>query len=92
LKILIFLLAVLFGVWLWRKNRLNALKEKKEKEAEQTAANSPQTANKQTSLQPSPMLACQHCGVHMPESDMLKGKAGSYCSAAHRQAAGDQAA
>jgi uncharacterized protein len=91
LKFLIFLLAVLFGVWLWRKNRLRTLQEKQKKQAENTTKAGPQAANSQTSLQPSPMLACHHCGLHMPEPDMLKGQAGPYCSEAHRQAAGDRA-
>jgi uncharacterized protein len=90
LKILIFLVAVLFGVWLWRKNRLRSLQEKQKNQAEKSAKAGPQAANSQTSLQPSPMLACHHCGLHMPESDMLKGQAGPYCSEAHRQAAGDR--
>jgi uncharacterized protein len=38
------------------------------------------------------MHACDHCGVHLPESDMVKGRAGRYCSESHRQAAGDQLA
>jgi uncharacterized protein len=36
------------------------------------------------------MLACQHCGLHMPEADMVKGQKGVYCSQAHCQAAADQ--
>ena len=32
------------------------------------------------------------CGVHLPESDMVKGRTGRYCSESHRQAAGDQLA
>jgi uncharacterized protein len=91
LKLLVFLLVVLFGLWLWRKNRLNALKEKQKKQAENTPSSRPQGAQGQTSLEPSPMQACKHCGLHMPESDMLKGQTGTYCSEAHRQAAGDQA-
>lgn len=91
MKFLIFLLAVLFGVWLWRKNRLRTLLEKQKNQDENSAKAGPKAANSQTSLQPSPMLACHHCGLHMPESDMLKGLAGPYCTEAHRQAAGDRA-
>jgi uncharacterized protein len=42
--------------------------------------------------EPSAMHACDHCGVHLPESDMTKGRVGRYCSESHRQAAGDQLA
>jgi len=88
LKIFVFLLAVLFGVWLWRRNRLNAQKNRSE-EAKSTP---PKDAQAPSALQPSPMLSCKHCGVHMPETDMVKGKVGVYCSQAHCQAAADQKA
>jgi uncharacterized protein len=36
---------------------------------------------------PQAMLACAHCGVHLPQSDVLADAAGrSYCSEAHRLA------
>lgn len=34
---------------------------------------------------PIAMVECAHCGVHLPASDAVQGKRGSYCSAAHRQ-------
>jgi uncharacterized protein len=89
LKIFIFLLAVLFGVWLWRRNRLNALQEKQQDKSHTAASQ----VNAKVDLQePSAMHACDHCGVHLPEPDMVKGRAGRYCSESHRQAAGDQLA
>jgi len=88
LKILIFLLAVLFGVWLWRRNRLSAQKHRSQ-QPENTPAKDAQAPS---ALQPSPMLSCKHCGIHMPETDMVKGKAGVYCSQAHCHAAADQVA
>ncbi len=34
-----------------------------------------------------PMLACAHCGVHLPKTDALFDPAGrAFCSAAHQQA------
>ena len=33
-----------------------------------------------------PMVACAHCGLHLPAGDALTGGRGVYCSAAHRQA------
>ncbi|MEO8280060.1 MAG: PP0621 family protein [Ideonella sp.] len=33
------------------------------------------------------MLACAHCGLHLPRNEVLPGKAGVYCSEAHRAAA-----
>jgi len=35
---------------------------------------------------PQPMLACAQCGVHLPASEALPGRGGSFCSAAHRAA------
>jgi len=91
LKIFIFLLAILFGVWLWRRNRLNALKEKQKETPNNSSAQA--SAHDTPNLsQPSPMHACDHCGVHLPESDVLKGRSGRYCSEVHRQAAGDHLA
>jgi uncharacterized protein len=85
LKILLFLLTVLFAVWLWRRNRLNALNERQSKSSETAKPNNA------SPLEPSPMQACLHCGVHMPATDMVQGKRGLYCSQAHRQAAADTA-
>jgi uncharacterized protein len=31
------------------------------------------------------MVACAHCGVHLPAGDAIAGARGMYCSAAHRQ-------
>jgi len=95
LKIFLFLLAVLFGVWLWRRNRLNALKEKQKDKPHNASSqgNGNGNTNAKVDLQePSAMHACDHCSVHLPESDMVKGRAGRYCSESHRQAAGDQLA
>lgn len=80
MKILLFLLTILFAVWLWRRNRLNALNERKSKSAETHPA---------PTSEPSPMQACTQCGVHMPAADMVQGQRGIYCSQAHCQAASD---
>ena len=32
------------------------------------------------------MVACAHCGLHLPEADAVKGARALYCSTAHRQA------
>ena len=36
------------------------------------------------------MVACLHCGLHLPHSEAVAGTRGPYCSAAHRSAAGDR--
>lgn len=35
---------------------------------------------------PQPMLACAHCGVHLPRDEVLPGRGGVFCGAAHRAA------
>jgi uncharacterized protein len=32
------------------------------------------------------MLACAHCGVHLPRDEALPGRGGVFCSEAHRAA------
>jgi uncharacterized protein len=86
LKALLFLLTILFAVWLWRRNRLNTLKQGQTKDA-----NDSRPAQGPSALTPSPMQACLHCGVHMPAADMVQGQRGHYCSQAHCQAASDSA-
>ncbi|WKB52015.1 PP0621 family protein [Eleftheria terrae] len=38
---------------------------------------------------PREMVACRHCGVHLPRDEALPGPGGPYCSEAHRRAAQD---
>lgn len=93
MKFFIFLLAILFGVWLWRRNRLNALKEKqqdKPNQASKQAQGGGQAHANDALQQPSAMHPCDHCGVHLPETDMVKGSVGRYCSDSHRLASGDK--
>lgn len=37
------------------------------------------------SKDPLEMVACVHCGTHVPENDATKGTKGAYCSQAHRE-------
>ena len=72
MKPLVVLLAILFGVWLWRRGRRIRRSEAEQKKLETEA-----------------MIACAHCGVHVPRSSSVTGRKGSYCCAAHqRQAEG----
>ena len=36
---------------------------------------------------PQAMVACAHCGVHLPGQDAVRGSQGSYCTVAHRREA-----
>lgn len=35
---------------------------------------------------PAVMVACAHCGIHLPRAEALPGPGGVYCSEAHRAA------
>ncbi|MGB3069863.1 MAG: PP0621 family protein [Ottowia sp.] len=74
MKLLILLLAVLGGVWLWKRGR----------RLEQSRQAPPRRKGRQ---EVQPMLSCPVCGVHVPQTDAVKGQRGSYCSAAHRRQA-----
>ena len=40
-----------------------------------------------TPVEPQPMVACAHCGVHLPQDDTVADAAGRpFCSEAHRLA------
>ncbi len=72
-KLLILLGAVLAVVWLFIGRRRGS---------ERPAASSQAAPAK-----PQAMLACAHCGVHLPQADVLAGTDGRpYCSDAHRAA------
>ena len=78
MKFVIVLGVLLVGVWLWRRAR------RPDEDREPPAA-PPAPAAHQTT--PAAMVACQHCGMHLPASDALRGARGSYCSAEHRRLA-----
>jgi uncharacterized protein len=79
-KILLLVVALGFGYWLWRHRA-----------GRHRQAATPPTGTAAKPPQPQPMARCTHCDVHMPRADMVSGHLGLYCSAAHRQAHGDQA-
>ena len=77
MKALVVLLTILAGVWLIKRS----LKRRRDEAA---AAAAP----KRTASPPQlPMLACTHCGMHVPAHEMIQGMRGHYfCSLAHQQA------
>ena len=70
MKIVIFLIAVFVLLWLLRSGT-----SRRSRPADPTSAASPQ-----------PMLACAHCGLHLPRDEALPGRGGVFCGAAHRAA------
>jgi uncharacterized protein len=52
-----------------------------------------QSTTKETppsATEPQEMARCAHCGVHLPQSDAVRGEKGLYCSTEHRSAAQDR--
>nr|WP_315238865.1 PP0621 family protein [uncultured Albidiferax sp.] len=68
MKLLIVLLAVLLGVWLWRSRR-PAIKPAKPSKTTQALQE---------------MVPCQVCGVLLPQNEALTTAHGVYCGPAHR--------
>jgi uncharacterized protein len=81
MKFLVVAFVVILGFWLWKKNRADDASSTSSK-----APAPPDPHKKSSDLQPPQlMLRCAHCGVHMPQTDAVPGRQGSYCSLAHRQ-------
>jgi uncharacterized protein len=75
MKFLLLLAVVAFALWL--------LKTKGRAAPPPAARKDPPAAPPQ----PAQMLACVHCGVHLPQADTVQDAAGrAYCSEAHRLA------
>jgi uncharacterized protein len=73
MKYLLVLLVVVVAVGIWRSKRRAEV-------AEQTRPASPPSA--QT------MVACAHCGLHLPQADAVSDASGKiFCSAEHRRLA-----
>lgn len=70
MKLLILLLAILAGVWLWQRGR------RLERTRDETRRDDAQTL---------PMVRCARCGMHVPGNEVVSGRQGSYCSAQHRR-------
>ena len=69
MKLLVLLVVILGAVWLWQRGR-----------------RAPKAAgHKKAARQAVPMVRCRRCGVHLPGSDAVAGREGSYCSTAHRR-------
>lgn len=67
---------VLVVLWLWRSNKRAG--------TSRPAAPAPEPSKQVTEI-----VACEVCHVHLPRSEALPGPGGMYCSAAHRQQAGN---
>ena len=76
MKYLLVIAVVLVAFWIWRNNR----------QADR-GNDRPHTPGPNSG--PTRMVACSHCGTHVPESEQLAGRRGVYCCAEHRRLAQD---
>ena len=83
-KVLLIIGIALGVYWLWRQGRMAEARE-----ARQAPPAAPAAARNSPLKSPQDMVACAHCGLHLPRSEALAdgpgGSAPFYCSAAHRQ-------
>jgi uncharacterized protein len=70
-KYLVIFLIVLAIAWRWRASR--------------DAQRSIKSQSKPAEPATVEMVACAHCGVHIPAQDAITGNKGVYCRVAHRQ-------
>lgn len=73
MKYLLVVAVVLVAFWIWRNNRLN-----------DREASRPPTPPR-TPPSPAIMLACAHCGMHLPDIEAVQGDRGVYCCHEHRR-------
>ena len=79
MKLLVILLVVLFGLWLWRRGR----------EADRAERTPHRPAARRPPALPNEMVRCAVCGLHLPATDALTTGDASFCSPEHqRQARG----
>jgi uncharacterized protein len=71
MKFLLVLAVVLVAFWIWRNNRIGERRDQ-----------APPPARPQV---PQAMVACDHCGTHLPETEAVKGDRGVYCCQEHRR-------
>lgn len=80
MKYLLLLVIVVAVLWLMRMGRTGETDAKSARDAARGAA------PRQRAAPPQEIVACAHCGVHLPRSEALPGPAGRlYCSESHRQ-------
>ena len=68
MKVLLLLVVVLAGVWLWRSRQAPPENNKK-----------PPVAP----MHPLDMVRCTQCGMHIPGDEVVHGRLGPYCSHEH---------
>jgi uncharacterized protein len=73
MKFLFLLLVALVVIWAIKRSRVKP----------------PAGSDKPQATSPTEMVACAHCGIHLPRAEAVSGQKGLYCSTEHRSAAQD---
>lgn len=71
MKFLLLLTVLLVAFWMWRNNRQSERDD--------------DTPVRKDPARPMPMIACDHCGTHLPENEAVRGTQGRYCCQEHRR-------
>jgi uncharacterized protein len=82
MKYLLILGLTVAVIWLWQSKRRSSLADKAKTQPPQ-----PQTTRRSRQLPATEIVACDVCGVHLPQAEALIGGGGVYCSDAHRRQA-----
>ena len=69
-------------IWLWQSKRRSTLTDKAK-----TQQPKPQPTRRSRQLPATEIVACDVCGVHLPQTEAVIGVSGVYCSDAHRRQA-----
>ena len=81
----VLLLLVLWAAYaLWRHQRRQAMRDQRPPPAA-PPPNLGATQQAAPPADPQHMVRCQHCGIHLPQPDAVRGQLGWYCGTAHRQ-------
>jgi len=73
MKYLLVLAVILVAFYIWRNNRIRDEEERPARKVKRPNKLAPPTV----------MVACRHCGTHLPEAEAVRGRQGSYCSEEH---------
>ena len=84
IKIFVVLLAILLGIWLWKRGRQEGRDEAVK------AAKKPKATSATVTNLPRPIIPCLHCGTHLDLAETVQGRLGRYCSKAHCNVHGDK--
>ncbi|MBL8445018.1 MAG: hypothetical protein JNK52_13295 [Zoogloeaceae bacterium] len=75
MRTLLILALALLAFWWVRRSVLEMQRKRKDRQARERDAKAA----------PERMLACAHCGLHVPEGDGVHGEGGFYCCDEHRR-------